>query len=424
MGSYGGSMKKRVILKGPLLTRSGYGEQSRFALRALRSRPDEFEVYIQPLTWGKTSWLHEQDEERAFIDQTIEKTIAFIQQGGRFDISIQCTIPNEFENMATVNIGYTAGIEATAVSAVWLQKINEIVERVIVVSSFSTEAFRRSEYSGEMNGQPANLKLQKPIDFVNYPVKEYENLPELQLDLDFDFNFVSVAQWGPRKNLPNTVKWFVEEFHDEEVGLVLKSNLAKNCIIDRTFLLEKLREELAMNWPNRKCKIYLLHGDMSEEEMHSLYVHPKISAGLFLPHGEGFGLPIFEAAYSGLPVVATGWSGHLDFLVDEGGSEHFYNVAFDANDIPESVVWEDVLIKEAKWAYPREASAKQRMRECYSDITSGKEMDACNYALELKDRFSADKMYSKFAGLVLESAPEGTVVNDMDEIEKLFSEAL
>jgi hypothetical protein len=51
-------------------------------------------------------------------------------------------------------------------------------------------------------------------------------------------------------------------------------------------------------------------------------------------------------------------------------------------------------------------------------------MDACNYALELKDRFSADKMYSKFAGLVLESAPEGTVVNDMDEIEKLFSEAL
>ena len=424
MGSYGGSMKKRVILKGPLLTRSGYGEQSRFALRALRSRPDEFEVYIQPLTWGKTSWLHEQDEERAFIDQTIEKTIAFIQQGGRFDISIQCTIPNEFENMATVNIGYTAGIEATAVSAVWLQKINEIVERVIVVSSFSTEAFRRSEYSGEMNGQPANLKLQKPIDFVNYPVKEYENLPELQLDLDFDFNFVSVAQWGPRKNLPNTVKWFVEEFHDEEVGLVLKSNLAKNCIIDRTFLLEKLREELAMNWPNRKCKIYLLHGDMSEEEMHSLYVHPKISAGLFLPHGEGFGLPIFEAAYSGLPVVATGWSGHLDFLVDEGGSEHFYNVAFDANDIPESAVWEDVLIKEAKWAYPREASAKQRMRECYSDITSGKEMDACNYALELKDRFSADKMYSKFAGLVLESAPEGTVVNDMDEIEKLFSEAL
>ena len=424
MGFVGGSMKKRVILKGPLLTRSGYGEQSRFALRALRSRPDEFEIYIQPLTWGKTSWLHEQNEERVFIDQAIEKTIAFIQQGGKFDMSVQCTIPNEFENMATVNIGYTAGIEATAVSAEWLQKINEVVARVVVVSSFSMEAFKRSEYSGEINGQPATLKIEKPLDFVNYPVKEYENLADLKLDLEYDFNFVSVAQWGPRKNLPNTVRWFVQEFHDEEVGLVLKTNLAKNCIIDRTVMLQRLQEELNNNFPDRKCKIYLLHGDMTEEEIHSLYLHPKIKAGVFLPHGEGFGLPIFEAAYSGIPVVATGWSGHLDFLVDEHGKESFYNVAFDMNRIPEEAVWENVLIKEAMWAYPRETSAKTKMRECYNDITSGENTKACEYALKLKERFSADKMYSKFVDLVLESAPEGTIVNDMDEIEKLFAEAL
>ena len=417
-------MKKRVILKGPLLTRSGYGEQSRFALRALRSRPDDFEIYIQPLTWGKTSWLHEQDEERQFIDQAIEKTIAFIQQGGRFDLSVQCTIPNEFENMATVNIGYTAGIEATAVSSEWLQKVNEIIDRVIVVSSFSMDAFSRTEYSGEINGQPTTLKLNKPIDYVNYPVKVYDELPTLNLELECDFNFISVAQWGPRKNLPNTVKWFIEEFHDEEVGLVLKTNMAKNCVIDRTVMFEKLREELAVHHPNRKCKIYLLHGDMTQEEMHSLYLHPKIKAGLFLPHGEGFGLPIFEAAYSGLPVIATGWSGHLDFLTDPDGKEHFYNVSYDINRIPETSVWEGVLIKEAMWAYPRETSAKENMRKCYDDVNAGKTGTACDYALQLKDRFSSDKMYSKFAELVLQSAPETTVVNDMDEIEKLFSEAL
>jgi len=417
-------MKKRVIKKGALLTRSGYGEQSRFALRALRSRPDEFDIYVQPLTWGRTSWIHEQDEERAFIDQAIEKTIPFIQQGGKFDMSIQCTIPNEFENMATVNIGYTAGIEATAVSAEWLQKVNEIVSSVIVVSSFSMSAFKKSEYSGEIDGQPARLALEKPIDFVNYPVKEFEDLSELQLGLDYDFNFLAVAQWGPRKNLPNTVSWFIREFHDEEVGLVLKTNLAKNCIIDRTLMLERLQEELATNFPDRKCKIYLLHGDMTEQEIHSLYSHSKIKAGLFLPHGEGFGLPIFEAAYSGLPVVATGWSGHLDFLVDEKGKEHFYNVAFDMNVVPEEAHWEGVLIKEAMWAYPRETSAKEKMRECYNDIISGEKMGTSEYALELKERFSADKMYSKFVDLVLESAPEGTIVNDMDEIEKLFAEAL
>ena len=98
-------MKNKILLKGPLLTRSGYGEQSRFALRALRSREDLFEVFIQPLEWGKTSWMHENDEERIWIDQTIEKTIAFIQNGGQFDSSLQITIPNEWENMAPVNIG-------------------------------------------------------------------------------------------------------------------------------------------------------------------------------------------------------------------------------------------------------------------------------------------------------------------------------
>ena len=57
------------------MTRSGYGEQSRFALRALRSREDLFDIYIQPLQWGKTSWVSEEDEERKWIDERIEKTI-------------------------------------------------------------------------------------------------------------------------------------------------------------------------------------------------------------------------------------------------------------------------------------------------------------------------------------------------------------
>ena len=61
-------MKKKIILKGPVLTRSGYGEQSRFALRALRSREDLYDIYIQPLQWGRTSWIAQQDEEREYID--------------------------------------------------------------------------------------------------------------------------------------------------------------------------------------------------------------------------------------------------------------------------------------------------------------------------------------------------------------------
>jgi hypothetical protein len=137
----GGVMKKKILLKGPLLTRSGYGEQARFALRSLRSRPDVFDIFIQPLQWGATSWISIDDEERQWIDQTIERTIGYVQGGGTFDISLQVTIPNEWERIAPLNIGYTAGIETNKVAPVWLQKANEKVDKVIVVSNHSKDTY-------------------------------------------------------------------------------------------------------------------------------------------------------------------------------------------------------------------------------------------------------------------------------------------
>jgi len=397
-------MRSRILLKGPLLTRSGYGEQTRFALRALRSREDLFDIFIQPLQWGTTSWIHEDTEERRWIDQTIEKTIAYIQHNGQFDISLQVTIPNEWEKIAPINIGYTAGIETTKVAYPWIEKGSEM-NKIIVVSTHSKQTFENTVYDAQnsQTGEHVQLRLQTLIDVVNYPAKTFEELPDLEIQLEHDFNFLTVAQFGPRKNVPNTIRWFVEEFHDEEVGLVVKSNIAKNCTIDREKLYSDFKQFLA-EYPERKCKVYLLHGDMTDEEMHSLYGVPQVKALLALPHGEGFGLPIFEATYSGLPVIATGWSGQLDFLVDEQGEEHFYNVAFDLLPVQDEVVWDGVLIKESMWAYAREQSAKEKMRQCYDDITTKNEnsyaLKSHEYSQEVHERFSNERMNKKFVGVI------------------------
>jgi glycosyltransferase involved in cell wall biosynthesis len=391
----GGRVKKKVLLKGPLLTRSGYGEQARFALRSLRSREDLFEVFIQPLQWGKTSWSSEMDEERVWIDQAIEKTIAFMQQGGQFDISVQVTIPNEFQRLAPINVGYTAGIETTKVAHQWIQKANEM-DKIIVVSNHSKQVFENTEYQAQnqQTGENVTLRTQTSVEAVGYPVKAFEELPDLNLELTTSFNFLTVAQFGPRKNLQNTIKWFVEEFRDEDVGLVVKSNIAKNCLMDRKTLHHDLTNFLRQQG-ERQCKVYLLHGDMTDAEMHSLYSSPQIHAFVSLPHGEGFGLPLFEAAYSGLPVVATGWSGQLDFLVDTKGQEHFYNVAFDLQQVQKEVVWDGIIVPDSMWAYAREGSAKEQMRACY---TNAERRD--DYAQELHERFSEQAMYDKFAKAV------------------------
>tara|TARA_Y100000592_G_scaffold83250_1_gene132871 strand:- start:5763 stop:7007 length:1245 start_codon:yes stop_codon:yes gene_type:complete len=390
-------MKKKILIKAPLLTRSGYGEQARFALRSLRSREDLFDIYVIPLNWGQTSWVPDYNDEKNWIDETIEKTIAYIEGGGKFDISLQVTIPNEFERLSCLCVGYTAGIETTKVSHQWIQKCNEM-DKVIVVSNHAKNVFENTEYTGtvEETGEQVELKSTANIDVVNYPVKKYKSL-NLDLNLKHDINFLCVAQMGPRKNLANTIKWFIEEFHDEEVGLVVKTNLSKNSVIDRTVCFSNLKNLLS-NWPDRKCSVHLLHGDLTDQEMHSLYKHEKINAFVCLSHGEGYGLPFFEAAYSDVPVVAIGWSGQCDFLFDDKGKEMFYNVAFDLQKVPKEAVWEPIVLENSMWAYPREASSKEKMRECYNDIINneGHVKNTKKYSKYLRNNFSEEIMYDKF----------------------------
>ena len=74
---------------------------------------------------------------------------------------------------------------------------------------------------------------------VGYPVRNVSSV-DLELELKDEFNFLTVGTWIPRKNLENTIKWFVEEFYDQEVGLVVKTSLAKHCIRDRYVAHERL----------------------------------------------------------------------------------------------------------------------------------------------------------------------------------------
>ena len=66
-------MKKKVLVRAPVLTRSGYGEHGRFVLRALRQKEEELDIYVLPVNWGKTSWIHEDNEERRWLDKLIKK---------------------------------------------------------------------------------------------------------------------------------------------------------------------------------------------------------------------------------------------------------------------------------------------------------------------------------------------------------------
>ena len=369
-------MRKKVLVRGPALTRSGYGEHTRFVLRSLRTYEDKFDIYLIAVNWGHTGWLPEDDEERVWMDEILKKTITHQQQGGQYDMSVQVTIPNEWEKLAPVNVGVTAGIETTKVPPQWVEK-SMLMDRIIITSNHSKNVFENTSYhakNNETGEEIKDFKCTTPITVVGYPVKTFDNKPKLNIKLDYKFNFLTVAQWGPRKNLNNTIKWFVEEFKDDEVGLVIKANKSKNNIIDRYNCKQEL-ENLLREYPDRKCKVYLLHGHMTDEEMHALYKNTKLKAIVSTSHGEGYGLPLFEAAYSGMPVIAPEWSGQCDFLFapvkSKKGKEKvkplFSRINYTLRNVQKEAVWKGVIEEDSMWCYPEEKSCKAAMREVYKD---------------------------------------------------------
>ena len=404
-------MRKKILVRGPCLTRSGYGEHARFVIRSLKTRQDIFDIYVIPVNWGQTGWTAEDSEERRWLDERIKATAVYIQQKGQFDISLQVTIPNEWEQLAPVNIGVTAGIETTKVAPVWLEKAN-MMDKVITISEHSKWGFDNTKYQGQnsQTGSPMTLACESPVEVVHYPVKAYEALPELELNLDFDFNFIAVAQMGPRKNIENTIKWFVEENIDQKVGLVLKTHIKNGCIQDREHA-QKIISSVVRKYPERKCKVYLLHGDLTDAEMHSLYIHPQIKAMVSLTHGEGYGLPLFEAAYSGLPVIAPGWSGQCDFLYapfqeskkKKGGNKkhpYFAEVDFKIAPVHPSAVWEGVIVSDAQWCHPEEGSYKMRLRQVRKQYSKWQKKAVALQSWILKD-FEEQKIMNSFTEKVI-----------------------
>lgn len=414
----------KVLVEGPALTRSGYGVHARLVLESLRSREESLDIYVNPLNWGSTGWLLDGDEETRWIHGLVAKFQALQESQHNFDIHVHIGIPNEFQRKAPYAVCVTAGIEATKVSPSWIKKSYEM-DKLIVPSNFSKWVFENTFYDGEdqENNQKLRVGCGAPVEVVSYPVRErHGNV--IDLDLKDEFNFLCIAQWGTRKNLENTIRWFLSEFKNDEVGLVVKTNFAKNSTPDRERCLERINA-LLKEHSGSECSVYLLHGEMCDDEIDAIYKHPKIKSIISTTHGEGFGLPLFEAAYNGLPVVAPGWSGHMDFLyapVKDKKSKKIKNkplfakVDYSLKHIQKEAVWGDILVKDAMWCFPSERDFKVKIRKMFSNHGMYKTW-ADQLSSHLRSELALPKILNKMLNSLIPEKwlikPDYIFVNDM-----------
>ena len=141
-------------------------------------------------------------------------------------------------------------------------------------------------------------------------------------------------------------------------------------------------------------KVYFLHGYLKDKEVSSLYQHPKVKGLISLTHGEGFGLPLLEAAACGLPVLATNWSAHTEFL----NLGKWRKVHGRIEPVPDKKIDGTIFIKGAKWANIDIPSAREALEEfAQTDLRNDKDIQKLKQ--NIRNTYSFKKIsyrYDKF----------------------------
>jgi glycosyltransferase involved in cell wall biosynthesis len=205
-----------------------------------------------------------------------------------------------------------------------------------------------------------------------------------------------------RKDVGMLIRTFLETFKDkkQKPGLVLKISSGNYSIMDRDEILDRIRrieESIGNDLPS----IYLLHGELSDDEMNELYNHSKIKASVSFTKGEGYGRPLLEATIAGKPIIASNYSGHLDFL----DSELSILLPGEIKQIHPSSVVQDMLIPESGWFtvdYKKAAEILEDVYKNYKKYTDG----AKKQAYRSRTEFSLDKMSEKLLNTLEEKIPK------------------
>jgi len=399
-------MKPLLVISCPVETMSGYGARSRDIIKALL-KYDKYEIKIISQRWGNTAWnaLNPNKSEDKQILDLIWKENQLPKQP---DIWIQITIPNEFQPVGKYNIGITAGIETTICDPSWVEGINRM-NLTLVSSQHAKDTFSSTTFDKidkNTNQKIGTIQLEKPVevlfegaDLNKYFHIEDDNLEETDLvlsldEIEEDFCFLFVGHWlqgnigEDRKNVGYMIKAFLETFKNKKIkpALVLKTSQVNNSILDREEILKKI-DAIKQTVKGDLPSIYLLHGDLEDKDINDLYNHGKIKSMISLTKGEGFGRPLLEFSLSKKPIIASNWSGHLDFLHPE------YNVLVGGKltNVHQSAQAKNMILGEAQWFSPDDASVGEAFRNVYSDYKKYVEL-AKRQSHHAKTNFSFDKM--------------------------------
>jgi glycosyltransferase involved in cell wall biosynthesis len=268
-------------------------------------------------------------------------------------------------------------------------------------------------------------KINKNIEvlFEGVNTKIFNNTPNGTFDLSHikeDFCYLFVGHWlkgdvgQDRKDIGMLLRVFTQKFKDLEntPALILKTSYAGFSVMAREEMRRKIQDVVGQieNPPS----VYLLFGELSDEEMNELYNHPKVKGMVSITKGEGFGRPLLEFSMTGKPIIASNWSGHKDFLpIDKavliGGT---------LTEVHDSAV-DTFILKGSKWFTANYNEFGEVMSIVYNQYEKFIERSE-NLRLENSVKFTMEEMKNKLATYLQPIIPQPKMVDiKLPKLEKI-----
>jgi hypothetical protein len=405
--------KPLFIISSPFDTYSGYGARSRDLIKAIIDS-DKYDIKLLSQRWGNTpfGFVKDNNEEWGFLEKLILPQGQIPRQP---EIWMQITVPEEFQPVGKYNIGVTAGVETTICPPQLIEGCNRM-NLILASSNHAKDIILSSKFDGinQQTNQKVKVEFNKPIEVlfegVNtniYKPEETRKLSKLD-NIKEEFCYLAVGHWmqgdlgEDRKNIGLVVKSFYETFKNKmkKPALILKTSQVGSSYIDREEVLRKIasikKTMKTKNLPN----IYLLNGELTDEEMSQLYNHPKVKAMISLTKGEGFGRPLLEFSLVKKPIIVSGWSGHLDFM----DKELSILLGGELTPVHPSAA-NQYLIKESQWFSPDPVHIGHFLKDVYENyknyIVKAKKLGTKN-----KNEFNREKMAEKIDLILNQHLPE------------------
>ncbi|MCA9386904.1 glycosyltransferase, partial [Candidatus Dojkabacteria bacterium] len=375
-------MSKSIQVIGPFITNYSLARTNRGLAKALSEIQDLYKTYV----YGSAEQLDKYPDDTDFQKYPYVKSL-WTKEEIETDFAIYSNFPkdglvlNNFKDIKSKTKTAFLAWEESVYPKIWVDEMNQNLHGVFAISNFVKDILKRSGVKIPIFTSPNGIDDGMRVEPTSkYPLKTKKS-----------FKFLHISSARKRKGVDVLLKAYFSAFtKNDDVCLVIKSFPGPDNMVAE--ILAELQNE---NSPGVE---HISSPDVSDQDMVNLIT--TCNCSVYPSRAEGFGLPIAESMYYSVPVIATNYSGYLDFANESNSYLIDYKLA--------NTTDSEMVNLGAKWAEPDQKHLQGLMLYVFRNINSEEVQQKVSLAKEAADKLTWQNTAKKMLPIIslLEQTPQ------------------